>query len=159
MSLPKPIEGNKSELFRPASETLGTDWEQAQNRRFVDLLRLSDYAVGHIMANVKEGVSYKIDVKVDGLALHLSVAGNPPPAPTTRSETKSSGSSSPVVSNQSLEEFVKANSDIEMRVVNGKQLVYSKRFLGDKWGQINEELKAIGLVWVRDSKNSHWEAP
>jgi len=34
-----------------------------------------------------------------------------------------------------------------------------KRFLGDLWGPINDKVRAMGGVWIRDGKNSRWEIP
>ncbi len=32
-----------------------------------------------------------------------------------------------------------------------------KKFLGDQWGPINDKLREINGVWIRDGRNSRWE--
>ena len=32
-----------------------------------------------------------------------------------------------------------------------------KKFLGDQWGPINDKLKEVNAVWIRDGRNSRWE--
>ncbi|MGB9622855.1 MAG: hypothetical protein ACPL07_03315 [Candidatus Bathyarchaeia archaeon] len=36
-------------------------------------------------------------------------------------------------------------------------VITPRRFLGDLWGQINEMLKTLGAVWIREGKQSRWE--
>ncbi len=45
--------------------------------------------------------------------------------------------------------------DIEDR--EGVTVITPKRFLGDLWGPINEAIKALGGVWVREGRQSRWE--
>jgi hypothetical protein len=35
--------------------------------------------------------------------------------------------------------------------------VSPKKFLGDLWGPINEAIRTIGGVWIRDGRSSRWE--
>jgi hypothetical protein len=30
-------------------------------------------------------------------------------------------------------------------------------FLGDRWGPINDSIRILGGIWIRDGRNSHWE--
>jgi hypothetical protein len=34
-----------------------------------------------------------------------------------------------------------------------------KKFLGDQWGSINDKIREIGGIWIRDGRNSRWEIP
>lgn len=36
-------------------------------------------------------------------------------------------------------------------------VVTPRRFLGDLWSQVNELLKTLGAVWIREGKQSRWE--
>ncbi|MBS7619839.1 hypothetical protein KEJ21_04240 [Candidatus Bathyarchaeota archaeon] len=36
-------------------------------------------------------------------------------------------------------------------------VITPRRFLGDLWSQINEMLKTLGAVWIREGKQSRWE--
>jgi hypothetical protein len=37
--------------------------------------------------------------------------------------------------------------------------VSPKKFLGDQWGPINEKMREIGGIWIRDGRSSRWEIP
>ncbi len=37
--------------------------------------------------------------------------------------------------------------------------VSPKKFLGDLWGPINDNIREIGGNWIRDGRNSRWEIP
>ncbi len=37
--------------------------------------------------------------------------------------------------------------------------VTPKKFLGDLWGPVNDNMKTIGGTWIRDGRNSRWEIP
>lgn len=36
-------------------------------------------------------------------------------------------------------------------------VVTPRKFLGELWGKINDVMKALGGVWVREGKESRWE--
>jgi len=36
-------------------------------------------------------------------------------------------------------------------------LVSPKKFLGDLWGPINETIRTLGGVWIREGRESRWE--
>ncbi|HIH88826.1 TPA: hypothetical protein HA344_06435 [Candidatus Bathyarchaeota archaeon] len=36
-------------------------------------------------------------------------------------------------------------------------LVSPKKFLGDLWGPINETIRSLGGVWIREGRESRWE--
>jgi hypothetical protein len=38
-------------------------------------------------------------------------------------------------------------------------LVNPKKFLGDQWGPINDKIRDLGGMWIRDGRNSRWEIP
>ena len=35
--------------------------------------------------------------------------------------------------------------------------VSPKRFLGDLWGPVNDAIRSIGGMWIRDGRESRWE--
>jgi hypothetical protein len=35
-------------------------------------------------------------------------------------------------------------------------LIRPKKFLGDLWGAMNDSIRSLNGVWVRDGRNSHW---
>lgn len=36
-------------------------------------------------------------------------------------------------------------------------LVSPKKFLGDLWGPVNDALRAMGGIWIREGRESRWE--
>jgi hypothetical protein len=36
-------------------------------------------------------------------------------------------------------------------------LVSPKKFLGDLWGSINESMRSLGGIWIREGRDSRWE--
>ena len=53
-----------------------------------------------------------------------------------------------------------AGVDLELVDVEESEDVISvipKKFLGDAWGPINEAMRALGGIWIRDGRNSRWE--
>jgi len=36
-------------------------------------------------------------------------------------------------------------------------VVSPKKFLGDLWGPINDAVRALGGIWIREGRNSRWE--
>jgi len=36
-------------------------------------------------------------------------------------------------------------------------VISPKRFLGDLWGPVNEAIRSLGGVWIREGRESRWE--
>jgi len=61
----------------------------------------------------------------------------------------------------SFEEKLKA-AGVDMSLLNiedGEEmiLVSPKKFLGDLWGSINESMRSLGGIWIREGRDSRWE--
>jgi len=48
-------------------------------------------------------------------------------------------------------------SILEITEEEGLIAITPRRFLGELWGPINDVMKEIGGVWVREGKESRWE--
>jgi hypothetical protein len=46
-----------------------------------------------------------------------------------------------------------------LNIEEGKEvtLVSPKKFLGDLWGPINETMRSLGAIWIREGRESRWE--
>jgi len=59
-----------------------------------------------------------------------------------------------------LDKFVAAGIDISLVTIEEEDelvTVTPKRFLGDLWGLVNDEVKKLGGAWVRQGRESRWE--
>ena len=59
-----------------------------------------------------------------------------------------------------LERLATAGVDLTLvDVEEGDDIVSvsPKKFLGDLWGPINEAIRTVGGVWIRDGRSSRWE--
>lgn len=68
--------------------------------------------------------------------------------------------SQPVLSGSLQERLV--SSGIEVALLDIQEsgdmtVVRPKRFLGDLWGRVNEVMRSVGGVWVREGRESRWE--
>ena len=53
-----------------------------------------------------------------------------------------------------------AGVDLELiNVEDGEEVVIvsPKRFLGDLWGPVNDAVKSLGGIWIREGRDSRWE--
>ena len=48
-------------------------------------------------------------------------------------------------------------SILDINLEEGVIVVAPRRFLGELWGPINDVMKEIGGVWVREGRESRWE--
>lgn len=48
-------------------------------------------------------------------------------------------------------------SIVDIRLQEGVIVVTPKRFLGELWGPVNDVMREVGGVWVREGKESRWE--
>lgn len=48
-------------------------------------------------------------------------------------------------------------SIVDVNLEGGVILITPRRFLGELWGPINDVMKEIGGVWMREGRESHWE--
>lgn len=56
--------------------------------------------------------------------------------------------------------LVDAGVDLELVVIEEGEngvIISPKKFLGDLWGPVNDSIKNMGGVWIRDGRNSRWE--
>jgi hypothetical protein len=61
----------------------------------------------------------------------------------------------------SFEEKLKsAGVDISLlNIEEGEEatLISPKKFLGDLWGQVNDAIRSLGGIWIREGRESRWE--
>ncbi len=58
------------------------------------------------------------------------------------------------------ERLVAAGIDLTLIDINeGEEVVTvrPKKFLGDLWGPVNDAVKSLGGMWIRDGRESRWE--
>ncbi|RJS90535.1 hypothetical protein CW700_00440 [Candidatus Bathyarchaeota archaeon] len=58
------------------------------------------------------------------------------------------------------ERLAAAGVDVSLlEITEGEEVtvIRPKRFLGDLWGPINDAVKSLGGVWVREGRESRWE--
>jgi hypothetical protein len=61
----------------------------------------------------------------------------------------------------SFEEKLK-NAGVDTSLLNIEEgdeatLVSPKKFLGDLWGQVNDAMRSLGGIWIREGRESRWE--
>jgi len=59
-----------------------------------------------------------------------------------------------------LDKLKAANIDISLfNIEEGENviLISPKKFLGDLWGPINESMRSLGGIWIREGRESRWE--
>jgi len=58
------------------------------------------------------------------------------------------------------ERLAAAGVDVSLlEIKEGEEVtvISPKRFLGDLWGPVNEAVRSLGGVWVREGRESRWE--
>lgn len=59
---------------------------------------------------------------------------------------------------KNLDELLEQNSELLFKVERpGLVEIRPRKFLGDKWKPLNEQLRSLGFTWISKGKQSCWE--
>lgn len=148
--------------FKTADQVKTDAWEHQHDKVFNDLIRLSDYAIMHAKENAPEGWGFTAEANIQGFSVKITIA--PPPKVSGGGWSGKGGSGGetqtpPKFDKQGIEAVVTANMDtLNFKDEAGKLTVSPKKFLGDLWAGINDDLKKYGMKWISSGKQSRWEA-
>jgi hypothetical protein len=147
--------------FKTADQVKSEAWENQYNKAFTDVLRLFDTALTHAKDNAPEGWGFTAEASIQGFSVKVTVS--PPRASGGGWGGKGGPGSTPQAppkfDKQGIEAVVTANMDtLNFKDEAGKLTVSPKKFLGDLWAGINDDLKKYGMKWISSGKQSRWEA-
>ncbi len=143
------------------SEFKATQWEQQHDKVFNDLLRLLDVATQKAHEDKPLEWGYTVEASIQGFSVKITIA--PPPKVSGggwggKKDTGGEAQTPPKFDKQGIEAVVMANQDIlNFKDEAGKLTISPKKFLGDLWPGINEDLKKYGMKWISSGKQSRWE--
>jgi len=108
-------------------------------------------------AGAYRGESQGLRVKVE-MPGYGTIETEITPQPAARSYPRRRQEPKPVSKDQMLEALKGLEDRVTLEEKDDRFIARPKRFLGDQWSEVNDQLRPAGFRWIRDGKNGRWEA-
>ena len=145
--------------FKTADQVKTEAWERQHDKVLGDLIRLSDYALIHAKENAPEGGGFTTEASIQGFSVKITITPQPKVSGGWSKDGRGGAAQGPPKFDKAgVEAVIMANQDmLNYQEKDGKITISPKKFLGDLWAGINEDLKKYGMKWVSAGKESRWE--